>query len=493
MSRAERTVPRPLSAPRPHLAFSERKLLLRSGDCVALILAVGAAMVLWLALDTQSFSAARMRDQWPWIALLFGVWWVWLELSVMYDLRRAVRAWRTVRRVVAGVLINFIAYLLLFFVTSRTAVTGGLPDLLGNYDSSPPLRFAPVVAILVSGGLLLALRLAYIAVLAGPHMRRRVLILGAGAAGQMICRTLHKNTGRYFTVVGFVDDRLDAQASTRAPVLGTHAELAQIVFDNRVDELVLATRAEVDGELFQAMMDCYAHGVTITPMPLLYEQITGRIAVEHAADQWYVALPFQPQETRAAQALLKRMLDLVLGLLMAGGMALLLPLIALAIRLDSRGPVLYTQPRLGRHGRVFTVYKFRSMVADAEALSGPRWATRDDPRITRVGLLLRKTRIDEWPQIWNVLRGEMSLVGPRPERPELVGELQAQIPFYRTRLAVLPGLTGWAQVNLGYSDSIDGTLAKLQYDLYYIKHQSLLFDLSILLRTVMVVLRMQGR
>jgi exopolysaccharide biosynthesis polyprenyl glycosylphosphotransferase len=177
-------------------------------------------------------------------------------------------------------------------------------------------------------------------------------------------------------------------------------------------------------------------------------------------------------------------------------LALSLPvmaLIALAIKLESRGPALFRQPRLGQNGRVFILKKFRSMREDAEKLTGPVWAQQEDPRVTRVGSFLRKTRLDELPQLFNVLVGDMSFIGPRPERPEFVYELQKQIPFYMERLSVKPGITGWAQVKYRYGASVEDALEKLQYDLYYIKNLSLFLDLVILIATIQVVLFARGR
>lgn len=206
-----------------------------------------------------------------------------------------------------------------------------------------------------------------------------------------------------------------------------------------------------------------------------------------------MALPLQSRPTRTAEAVIKRLLDLVGSLALAVALLILLPFLALAIWIDSPGPVFYRQQRVGWRGRPFTVLKFRSMAPDAEPDGEAQWAAKDDPRVTRVGRLLRRTRLDELPQALNVLRGEMSLVGPRPERPEFVERLQQVVPFYRVRLAVKPGLTGWAQINYGYGDSVESALTKLQYDLYYLKHQSFWFDLLILARTVHVVLRMKGQ
>ncbi|MFQ3648350.1 MAG: sugar transferase, partial [Anaerolinea sp.] len=172
---------------------------------------------------------------------------------------------------------------------------------------------------------------------------------------------------------------------------------------------------------------------------------------------------------------------------------LILPVIAIAIKRDSPGPVFYTQARVGRYGRLFNIIKFRTMITDAEKFSGAVFAGENDPRITRVGRFLRRTRLDELPQLINILRGDMSLVGPRPERPEHVARLQEKIPFYRTRHVVRPGLTGWAQVRYHYGADDHDAMVKLQYDLYYIRHQSVLLDVDILIRTVGKVLNMAGR
>jgi lipopolysaccharide/colanic/teichoic acid biosynthesis glycosyltransferase len=175
------------------------------------------------------------------------------------------------------------------------------------------------------------------------------------------------------------------------------------------------------------------------------------------------------------------------------GLVILFPFVALAIYLNDPGPIFYRQERTGRRGQSFYLLKFRSMITDAEKYGKAVWATQDDPRITRVGKFLRLTRIDELPQIWNVLKGDMSIVGPRPERPVFIAQLQEEIPFYRMRLSVKPGLTGWAQINYRYGSTVEDAIKKLEYDLYYIKHQSLLLDVLIILRTIKVVLLFRGQ
>lgn len=478
------------------LQISERRLLLRAVDILTVLLGLAAAVVAWLWVGGLTPTWELLRDQWLWAALLGSTWVAWLVLSDAYSLHLAARFPQTALRILGGALAASFVYLLLFFVTSRAAYTGPVADLLGGVGAdNPPLRVAPALSIIFAAALLLAWRGFYAWSLSGPLTRRRILILGAGKAGSTIAGLIRQTHYTYYEIVGFVDDDPAKQrlAVEGAPVLGGHESLARLVEELGVDEVIVAISAEVRGTLFQALMDCHERGVYLVPMPLLYEELTGRIAVEHVGSQWYIALPLQPARTRTANQVFKRAFDVVAGLFLGLLLLVLLPVIAVAIKLDSAGPVLYVQERVGLHGRRFRVWKFRSMRRDAEPNGEAQWAAAGDDRITRVGRLLRRARLDELPQAWNVLRGEMSVVGPRPEREAFVDQLQHQIPFYRTRLAAKPGLTGWAQINQGYSSSIEETLVKLQYDLFYLKHQSLWFDLLIVARTISVVLRMKGQ
>jgi exopolysaccharide biosynthesis polyprenyl glycosylphosphotransferase len=240
-------------------------------------------------------------------------------------------------------------------------------------------------------------------------------------------------------------------------------------------------------DLLQMKLDS---GVRFDQLPAVYEEFTGKIAVDNLRPSWLI---FSEgfRKTRV-QLALKRALDVTcaaLGLLLA---APLVGLVALAVRLSSPGPIFYHQDRVGQRGRVFTVHKFRSMRDDAEAATGAVWASADDPRVTAVGRFLRRSRLDELPQLWNVLRGDMSMVGPRPERPEFVSQLTLQIPFYGIRHSVRPGVTGWAQVSYTYGASVEDALEKLQFDLFYMKHMNLAFDVFVLFSTIKTVLLRRG-
>jgi exopolysaccharide biosynthesis polyprenyl glycosylphosphotransferase len=283
-----------------------------------------------------------------------------------------------------------------------------------------------------------------------------------------------------------------ASRPVRLPILGSTEFLADGIARYRVTMLVLSLPQQLESRLLQVLMECVERGIQVVPMSALYEQLTGRVPVEHLQENWYVALPVHHRDHSPLWRFFKRVMDIVLagiGLLALGA---ILPIIAIALLVDSRGPLFYTQPRVGKGGRLFRVYKFRSMRLDAEHGSA-MWAQENDPRTTRLGRLLRATHVDELPQLLNVLRGEMSAVGPRPERPEFVRALAAAAPFYPLRHTVKPGMAGWALVKQGYASTPEDLLVRLQYDFYYIKHQSLWFDLLILCKTFWHAVGFRGR
>ena len=294
-------------------------------------------------------------------------------------------------------------------------------------------------------------------------------------------------------IVGFVD--VD-QARVGEPVVnpaivGTILDIPRIVSEMKVDRVVVSL-ADARGKLpMDRLLEMKLAGVTFDHLASVYEEYTGKIAIENLRPSWLI---FSTGFAKSgAVAIGKRSADIVLaavGLLLA---APIMGLVALAVRLTSTGPALYHQQRVGQHDKIFTIHKFRSMRQDAEAKTGAVWATTNDSRITPIGRLLRKTRLDELPQLWNVLRGDMSFVGPRPERPEFVSQLTEQIPFYGLRHFVKPGVTGWAQVCYTYGASVEDALEKLQYDLFYIKNLSMGLDLFVIFKTVQTVILRRGQ
>jgi sugar transferase (PEP-CTERM system associated) len=291
-----------------------------------------------------------------------------------------------------------------------------------------------------------------------------------------------------YRIVGCLED--DTRGShPGVPVLGATSDLLALVERYRIDRIVVSLSDRRRHMPIQELLKAKLSGVRVEDAATTYERISGKILTEGTTPSWFVF----SDGFRAARGTraIKRAIDIVVavvGLILA---APLMVLTALAIRLDSRGPVLYRQERVGENGRTFTLWKFRSMRVDAEG-DTPVWARGDDDRVTRVGRFIRLTRLDELPQLWNVLRGEMSFVGPRPERPYFVEQLTAVIPYYAERHAVKPGVTGWAQVKYRYGSSIEDAMEKLRYDLYYIKHLSILFDFTIVIDTVKVILSGKG-
>jgi sugar transferase (PEP-CTERM system associated) len=324
------------------------------------------------------------------------------------------------------------------------------------------------------------------------QMTARVLVLGTGQVGRLIAG-LQPTSSRPFRIIGFLDDAPGAaeMVPEGEALLGKIQDLGSLVEETRPDIVVIAQVDRRGCFPTQPLLECRLRGIRVEDWPTFYEKATGKILVTAVRPSWLIFSDGFVKTPRTQ--IIKRLFDVTMSL---AGLLLSLPvmaLVALAVKLDSPGPALYRQPRLGENGCVFILNKFRSMRADAEKESGPVWSSRRDPRITRVGAILRSTRLDELPQLYNVLVGHMSFIGPRPERPEFVANLQKQIPYYMERLAVKPGITGWAQVRYQYGSSVEDAVEKLQYDLYYIKNLSLFLDLLIVLNTVQVVLFARGR
>ena len=322
--------------------------------------------------------------------------------------------------------------------------------------------------------------------------RERLLLVGTSKGAVELARELYERVDLGADIVGFIDpDPARVGAPVINPgVVGTIEDIPMLVREMSVDRVVVSL-ADARGTLpMEKLLEMRLDGVAFDHLATVYEEYTGKIAVENLRPSWFIfSTGFR--KGRLLQTG-KRLLDIAVA---GFGLLLALPImigVAIAVRLDSPGAILYRQQRVGRQGRLFTLFKFRSMGEDAEAKTGAVWASERDPRITRVGRFFRKSRLDEIPQLWNVLRGDMSIVGPRPERPEFVESLTHQIPFYGQRHSVKPGLTGWAQVSYSYAGSVDGTMEKLQYDLFYIKNMSLHLDFFIMFWTAKIVLLGRG-
>jgi sugar transferase (PEP-CTERM system associated) len=325
-----------------------------------------------------------------------------------------------------------------------------------------------------------------------PRLAERVLILGTEGNAVEIAREALERPGMGYKIVGFVGDEpaLVGKSLINPTVLGLADDIEEIVSRHNISRIVVAINDRRGHMPLGPLVDLKLRdGVAIEEMGSFYERLTGKVHTKTLRPSWLIFSGTSGRLRLYRHA--RRLFDIVFS---AVGLLLALPVMAItaiAIKLDSRGPVIYKQERVGERNRTFTIMKFRSMRLDAES-TGPVWAERDDPRITRVGRVIRKLRIDELPQFVNIIRGEMAVIGPRPERTEFVKQLERQIPYYSQRHLVKPGLTGWAQIRYPYGASVEDAIEKLQYDLYYIKNQSPLLDAVTLFETVRIVLFGRG-
>lgn len=482
---AEKTAPSRtmIFAPRPvrkrlQLRLSERRLLLMAGDALAIVISVFIALRVWAQVGRIAFTPEFIFPQTAWFFVLTGLWFLLASASDFYELAVAASRTESMYRLVAITLQMLVVYLIIFFLSERDA----LPRLFIVYYG-------------VSSFVLIALwRLLNPALVGWASTPRRALVVGTDRAAETIIETLRQEARSAYNLIGVVaDEDSTGKILNGIPVIGTGADILNYVIRDGVTELILPPTQALTGDMFQGVMDAYERGVVITPMPLLYERVTGRVPVDYVGNHWTVVLPIGGTSMLNPYPILKRLMDILLAFIGLLGFVILLPFIALAIWLSSPGSIFYSQERVGLNGRIFRIIKFRTMIPDAEKQTGAVFAQHNDSRVTRVGRFLRKTRLDEMPQLLNVLKGDMSLIGPRPERPEHVARLQQKIPFYRTRHIIRPGLTGWAQVRYHYGADDDDARIKLQYDLYYIRHRSILLDLKILLKTVWQVVRLGGQ
>jgi sugar transferase (PEP-CTERM system associated) len=333
-------------------------------------------------------------------------------------------------------------------------------------------------------------RIAFVGWVTPRAFQNRVLVLGTGSRAASVDE-LVKDKGSHVKVVGYLPLRSSPDHVDSARILPRQDSLLECVKRHQVTEIVIAVRDRRGGVLpVQELLECRLRGVSITDVASFFERERCQLHLESLNMSWMIfGEGFRQGFVRET---VKRFFDVMTSAALLFVMLPVMILTALAIYLEDRGPVLYRQDRVGQGGRAFSIFKFRSMRADAESDGRPQWAGADDDRTTMVGRIIRKLRIDELPQILNVLRGDMSFVGPRPERPFFVEQLASKIPYYGARHSIKPGITGWAQVRYPYGASLDDAVEKLQYDLYYVKNHTLFLDIMVLIETVQVVLWRKG-
>jgi exopolysaccharide biosynthesis polyprenyl glycosylphosphotransferase len=459
--------------------FSERRLVLGLGDAASML--VAQVLTVWLSSKSVYLGLNTVVDELATWYLLPAVIAVWLAMAWLNDLYHVPSSYvktRTARRIIQTTVLSMVIYAGVFYFFS---------DLVPlYYYLGLTLLMVPLVAFW---------RVFYTVVFKRDAFRQRVLLLGNGSRAKATVRDIQKrgwSSYQTYQVVGYVHETEPKNKSDELQYLGPSRELLSVIDKYKIHEIVVTTDGKLRNKLFESLVECQAKGVRVSWMPEFYERLYQKVPVEHIDRSWALYMMQNRPVFDRLELGLKRLLDLILLLFALPIFLLILIPVALAIKLESSGPVFYRQVRCGRAGDLFMIYKFRTMVAHAENDGKARWASKGDPRITRVGQFLRKARLDELPQLFNVFRGEMSIVGPRPERPEFVEQLEEAIPFYRMRHLVKPGLTGWAQINYEYGNTVDDALVKLQYDFYYVRYWSLWLDLYILFRTVGVVLLLKG-
>jgi exopolysaccharide biosynthesis polyprenyl glycosylphosphotransferase len=466
---------------------SEHRLILLFGDLMMGVASVVGSIYTWfeynryVLINIEGIKPRKVPDvvDIPNWFLFLPIVWTFLLVD-LYEPHAAGSGRRTIRGIAIAAFIGFVAYSVIFLVSPEP---GSLP------------RVGFGAFLLYASLLTLIWRALFIRLYTTTGQMRRVLIVGAGRAGQTLARLYNSLSPRSFNLVGFIDDDASKIGTSceSIPVISSSAELLRVIDAYRISDLVIAVTGAIHGETFQAILEAQERGVDVTRMPIMYEEMMGRVPIHYLESDWIIRSFVDGLQVSGFYLLTKRLLDIlgaITGLLV---FILTLPFLALAVLADTGFPIFYSQNRMGRGGSLFRIYKYRSMFQNTNSDTQPNMTLENDPRITRVGKFLRRTRLDELPQFWNVLRGEMSLVGPRAEQPELVIGFQKQIPFYRARLLVKPGLTGWAQINYGYVASVTETAVKLEYDLYYIKHRTLAMDFQIILRTIGTVFRRTGR
>jgi len=444
-------------------------------EAAIVVLALHAAIFLRFAGFSLTLRAFEMNvgPIWPKALLLAAVVVLSMAALGLYQLRQRARYPGVVARLFIALLVAQLALTLIFYVAPSLYVGRGVLVLTAG--------FAFV-------GLALA-RFVFLGVVDEEIFKRRALVWGAGNRAASVGTRLRRRTDqRGFRIIGYVPAPGDSSlAVPRERIMAANPGLATLALRHKAEEIVVAMDDRRGGGFPTAeLLECRLRGIDVSDIVTFLERESGRVSVELMDPSWLIfSQGFRCDLLRLAS---KRLFDVAMSLtilILAAPIALLA---ALAIYLEDRGPVFYRQIRVGQNGRLFSIFKFRSMRPDAERDGQPVWAHRDDPRVTRVGVCIRRLRIDELPQLLNVLLGHMSLVGPRPERPAFVEDLAQTVPFYAQRHFVKPGITGWAQVRYSYGASRSDAQQKLEYDLFYVKHHSLALDLMVLLQTVEIVL-----
>jgi len=458
-----------------HFEVSERKILLRLLDLFFVFIGL-FLLEQFLNFKYLSLSEANVVPLFVLVLYLsiFGT------VFEIYDLRKASMIDVTFKNVVLTASVTVLAYLLTPFFT---------PFL-------PVKRLHIFYFYGVVVGMIFLWRLVYITLIATPRFYKKVLLVGEISNIDHIISPL-KEADPNYQIVGFINCETVSDSPVKFKGLQEYPpqDLLRIIREEKISEVLVASynSETITPEIYHDLMLLLESGFTIREFTQVYEEITRRVPIQFVGKDFYKYFPFSRSNQNKLYLFFQRAFDIVFSIIGLSFWALILPFIYVGNLIGNRGPLFYTQERVGKNGESFNIIKMRSMVVNAEASGTAKWAQKNDVRITPFGMFLRRSRLDEIPQFINVLKGDMSVIGPRPERPYFVNELSKSIPFYETRHIIKPGLTGWAQVSTRYGGSVDDSLIKLQYDLFYIKHRSFFLDMNIVVKTLSAVLYYRGQ
>lgn len=457
-----------------HFNISERKILLRIFDVISILL------VLYLLSNSFHFDYFSItKENWTWVLVLVLYVSIFATVFELYDLQKSSKIEKIAGGIVFTVSTTVLFYLLTPFFT---------PVLPDNRLQIVFFYFAILIALFLW-------RFAYITFIVSPRFYKKVLIIGETSNIETIIEAF-KSSDPNYKIVGFVNCEKDKLSAVKFNAIKEYAprHIRDVIEKENLSEIVIASYSSenITSEIYYTLIKLLEEGFPINEYTQVYEDLTQRIPVQFVGKDFYKYFPFSRNNQNKLYLFFHRLFDVLIsfsGVLIG---LVFLPFILLGNFLGNRGPLFYSQERVGKNGHLFKILKFRTMIKNAEK-SGAMWAKKGDVRITPFGKFLRHSRLDEIPQFINILKGDMSLIGPRPERPFFVRELSGMLPFYETRHIVKPGLTGWAQVKTRYAASIDDSLLKLQYDLYYIKHRGFFLDMNILIKTMSTVIFFRGQ
>jgi len=457
-----------------HFNISERKVLLRIFDIIS------ALVVLYFVSNTFEFDYFTItKENWRWIFVLILYISVFGTIFELYDLQKSSKIEKTSANIVFTVSITVLFYFLTPFFTPQ------LPD---NRLQILYFYFAILFALFLW-------RLAYITFVVSPRFYKKVIIVGETSNIESIVEAFNVADPNY-KIVGFINCEINKTDKVKFKGIVEYSpkQIYQVIKDENISEIVIASynSETITPAIYKDLITLLEGGFPIKEYTQVYEDMMQRIPVQFVGKDFYKYFPFSRSNQNKLYLFFHRFFDIFISIIGIITGVILLPLILIGNGIANRGKLLYSQERIGKNGNLFRIIKFRTMVKNAEK-GGAVWAKKNDVRITPFGKFLRNSRLDEIPQFWNILMGDMSLIGPRPERPFFVRELSQSLPFYETRHIVKPGLTGWAQVKTKYGSSVDDSLLKLQYDLYYIKHRSFFLDAIILVKTLSTMIFFRGQ